>query len=63
MANVQGGEVVLVHRQSLVSMVEFAVAGALAGEYQVEELPHLLASWLQLAEEALPQPVHFGLEN
>ncbi len=54
---------VLLHHESLLSMLRFAVAGALAGEFQVEELPALLLTWLELAEDELPGVCYFGLEN
>ena len=53
----------IIHEESLLSMVRFAIAGALAGEYQPEELPQLLREWCKLAGEELPGFVQFGLEN
>jgi hypothetical protein len=50
-------------KDSLLSMVQFAVAGALAGEYGVEELPGLVAEWVALVEELLPAPCVFSVEN
>lgn len=54
---------VLLHEESLLSMVRFAVAGAQAGEYQPEELPYLLREWCKLAADELPGVCYYDLAN